>query len=310
MLQDRKLSLGSILRVFWPQVGVTWALTLLETLILVALPLLIGRSIDGLLNGVWDPFIALLIAMAILLAMSVGRRLYDTRAYGKIRVELGAAVVEKAKDQPVSTTNARLEMSRELVTFLEAEAPIVIMALIQVLVSLIILYSFHGLLAATAGAATLLALIIYGVSSGRFFQLNSDLNAQAEKQVSVLEGCVRKAIHAHLSALRRHEVRISDTEALVYGLIFMVLLAMLATNLWFAATQLSATPGEIFSIVTYSYEFIESAVMLPAALQSLTRISEITQRINALSAADAETDTRKDVEIETQSEPDTGNPNS
>ena len=282
MFQDKKLSLGSVLKVFWLQVGVTWTLTLFETFILVSLPLLIGRSIDGFLNGNWDPFLWLCGAMSVLLVTSVGRRLYDTRAYGRMRVELGAAVVEKAKKHPVSTTNARLDMSRELITFLETEAPIVLMALVQVIVSLAILYSFHGLLAATAGGATVLALVIYGTASGRFFRLNGDLNAQSEKQVSILESGVSEAIGAHLSALRRHEVRLSDTEAIVYGLIFFVLLSMLGTNLWFAATQLSATPGEIFSIVTYSYEFIESAVMLPAALQSLTRISEITQRINQL----------------------------
>nr|WP_070960841.1 ABC transporter six-transmembrane domain-containing protein [Hyphomonas sp. Mor2] len=286
MFDDKKLSIGSIMGVFWWQVGVTWALTLLETLILVTLPLLIGRSIDGLLQADPGPFYTLVAAMGFLVVLSVVRRLYDTRAYGRMRVELGKAVVDKAKNEAVSTTNARLNMSRELITFLEAEAPIVIMALLQVVVSLIVLFSFHGLLAATAGAATLMSLVIYGVASGRFFRLNGDLNTQSEKQVSVLDRGVRDAIAAHLSALRRHEVRLSDTEAIVYGLIFVVLLSMLSVNLWFAATQLAATPGEIFSIVTYSYEFIESAVMLPVALQSLTRISEITQRINNLNGAD------------------------
>ncbi|MEM6556545.1 MAG: ABC transporter six-transmembrane domain-containing protein [Pseudomonadota bacterium] len=283
MFADKKLSLTTIVRAFWLQVSVTWTLTLLETLILVTLPLLIGRSIDGLLNDTWGPFYWLASAILILLLTSVGRRLYDTRAYGRMRVELGVAVANKAEMGQVSTTNARLNMSRELIGFLETEAPIVIMALLQVIVSLAVLFSFHGLLAATAGGATLAALIIYGLSSKRFFRLNGDLNAQSEQQVAALESRLKDAIGAHLMALRRHEIRLSDTEAIVYGLIFAVLLSMLGTNLWFAATQLAATPGQIFSIVTYSYEFIESAVMLPAALQSLTRISEITQRINRLS---------------------------
>ena len=291
MFADKKLSLTSIIRVFWLQVSVTWALTLFETLILVTLPLLIGRSIDGPLNDTWTPFYWLATAMLVLLLTSIGRRLYDTRAYGRMRVELGAAVAAKAETGAVSTTNARLDMSRELISFLEAEAPIVIMALLQVIVSLVILFSFHGLLAATAGGATLAALMIYGLSSRRFFRLNGDLNAQSERQVAVLETGIKEAIGAHLMALRRHEVRLSDTEAIVYGLIFAVLLTMLGVNLWFAATQLAATPGQIFSIVTYSYEFIESAVMLPAALQSLTRISEITQRINRLSETSPEAET-------------------
>lgn len=282
MLDGKTLSLGSILKVFWPQVALTWALTLMETLLLVSLPLLIGFSIDGLLNQHWQPFYVLGITMALLVVISVGRRLFDTRAYGNMRVELGVAVVDKAQGAPVSKVNARLDMSRELITFLETEAPIVIMALLQVVVSLIILFSFHGWLAATAGTATIFALIIYWTASGRFFKLNGDLNSQAEQQVTALESGIRETIVLHLSNLRRHAVRISDTEAVVYGLIFVVLLSMLGINLWFSATQIAASPGQIFSIVTYSYEFIESAVMLPAALQSLTRISEITQRLNQL----------------------------
>ncbi len=288
MFDDRTLSLGSILKLFWLQVGLTWALTLIETLLLVSLPLLIGFSIDGLLNQDWQPFYLLGVTMVLLIVISVGRRLFDTRAYGKMRVELGVAVVDKAQGAPVSKINARLDMSRELITFLETEAPIVIMALLQVVVSLVILFSFHIVLAATAGTATILALIIYAAASGRFFKLNGDLNSQAEEQVSVLESGIRESILQHLSNLRRHAVRISDTEAIVYGLIFVVLLSMLGINLWFAATQIDASPGQIFSIVTYSYEFIESAVMLPAALQSLTRISEITQRLNSLAKPDEE----------------------
>ncbi|MEM6915931.1 MAG: ABC transporter six-transmembrane domain-containing protein, partial [Verrucomicrobiota bacterium] len=84
--------------------------------------------------------------------------------------------------------------------------------------------------------------------------------------------------------LRRHEVRLSDTESLVYGLVFLVLLSMLAFNLWFAAARSGFSAGEIFSIVTYSYEFLQSAVALPFALQTLTRLREITQRINEDSA--------------------------
>lgn len=56
---------------------------------------------------------------------------------------------------------------------------------------------------------------------------------------------------------------------------------MLAFNLWFAATQSGATAGQIFSVVTYSFEFVQSVVVLPMVLQSLARLSESTKRINA-----------------------------
>ncbi|MEM9669620.1 MAG: ABC transporter six-transmembrane domain-containing protein [Pseudomonadota bacterium] len=280
MLLDRRLSLRSIAKIYWRKIFITWSLTLFETILLVALPLLIGRSIDGLLNRDRTAFLTLIGAMGVLLIVGVARRAYDTRAYGSMRVALGEAVVGQARERPLSSITARLDMSRELIDFLEIEAPVVLTACVQVIAAIAILFSFHSILAVSAGGAGLLALVVYSVSSSRFFKLNQGLNEQTEKQVSVLINSKEDHIRDHLLSLRRFEVRLSDTEAIVYGLIFAVLLTMLGGNLWFAATQINASPGQVFSIVTYSYEFIESAVTLPAALQSLTRISEITNRIN------------------------------
>jgi len=281
MLIDQKLSLGSLVRTYWPQVLITWVLTLIETALLAALPLLIGYSIDGLLDGDASPFFWLVSVMGALLVLAVGRRVYDTRAYGSMRVKLGAALIKRVDAKPVSAVNARLGMSRELVDFLESEAPVIMTGSIQVIVAITILYSLHGVFAGAAGFATVAVLLIYAVSGKRFFVFNRALNQQVEEQVGVLQFGTTTAIRNHLWSLRRHEVKISDTEALVYGLIFAVLMLMLSFNLWFAATQTGVSPGQIFSIVTYSYEFLESAVVLPAALQSLTRVSEITQRINS-----------------------------
>ena len=274
------LSLSLLFRRFWYQVSLTWILTLVETVLLASLPLLIGWSIDGLMTDDWAAFFAFLTVMGALLLIAVVRRMYDTRVYGTMRVELGCSVVTKAQDAAVSKKTARLDMSRELVDFLENEAPLVLTAVVHVTVSIMVLASFHGILAATSMVAAVLGLGVYGLFGLSFFQINRDLNQQIEKQVQVLEGGVLAAIRLHLLSLRRHEVRLSDMEALVYGLIFAVLMAMLGFNLWLATVQIGASAGTIFTIVTYSFEFMESAVTLPIVLQSLTRILEITARIN------------------------------
>lgn len=277
---SERLSIGMLMRRFWGRITLTWGLTLIETALFALLPLLIGRSIDGLLGDDWTPFSYLMAALGALLIIATGRRIYDTRAYGTMRVELGKAQAERGKDDPVSVTNARVAMGREMVDFLEDTAPVSMTAFVQVLVSVGILLSFHNNLAIAAGGALVLMLAIYGVFSRRFFRLNGALNEVAERQVQTLEGRDPKSITKHFLGLRREEVRLSDTESLVYGLIFAVLLSMLAYNLWFAATQLGSTPGQIFSVVAYSQEFLQAAVQLPFALQSLTRLSEITERIN------------------------------
>ena len=88
--------------------------------------------------------------------------------------------------------------------------------------------------------------------------------------------------------LRRCEVRLSDTEAIMYGTIFALMFAFILTNLWFASTIDAVTAGMIFAILSYSWELVESGATLPAVLQQWTRLTEIRERINETSAATAE----------------------
>ncbi len=278
-LTDR-LSIGTLFRAFRGRIALTWALTLVETALFALMPLLIGWTIDGLLNDDWTAFFQLTAALLVLLVVATGRRVYDTRAYGTIRVELGKTQAIRGIDEPVSVTNARVMMGCELVDFLEDTAPTSMTALVQVVASVVVLMSFHGNLALAAGVALVVMLVIYGLFSRVFFKANEALNEVSEEQVSALETHNPRRIAAHFMRLRRQEVRLSDTESLVYGMIFVVLMTMLAYNLWFAATNLGASAGQIFSVVAYSQEFLQSAVQLPFALQTLTRLQEITERIN------------------------------
>jgi len=278
-LRDR-LSIATLFRAFWGKIAITWGLTLLETFLFALLPLLIGHAIDGLLQGNHEPFTTFVLTLGFVVIAATARRFYDTRAYGTMRVELSKALIQRSGERKVSVTNARALMGRELVDFLEIQAPESMTALIQVLVSVVLLFTFDAILALSAGLATLAIILIYSFAARRFFKVNQALNAQTEQQVSALESRDLRKVTLHFLRLRREEVRLSDTESIVYGLIFCALLTMLAFNLWFAATGTNTSPGSIFSIVTYSFEFVESAVALPVLLQSLTRLQEITQRIN------------------------------
>lgn len=281
MLNAHDLDILSLIRVFRGRVSITLAMILLETSLLAFVPLFMGFAIDGLLAGSWRELQHLASLMAALVAVSVFRRLYDTRAFGTIRVELGKAQVHRSSKLPVSALNARVAMGRELVDFLEHGLPDALSALVQLTIAIVVLYSFSAALAQAAGATVLFMALIYALFHGRFYRLNGALNNQVEKQVSVLERRSEKLTLAHLSSLRRLEVRLSDTEAVLYGGIFTVLLGFVLFNLWFAAQELTVSVGAVFSIISYSWDLVEGALALPITLQTLSRLSDITRRLNA-----------------------------
>ncbi len=280
MLKGEPLTIGTLLRAYRRPISLTWILTLAETTLTALVPLFIGFAIDGLLTQSLDDLYWLASVLAGLIAVSVSRRVYDTRVYGTIRVDLSHELAERTDNIPLSSQNARLGMSRELVDFLEQEAPALMNSVVQLAVSFGVLFMFHPVLSYAALGGAVLMIAIYGSFHGRFFRLNADHNQQTEQQVRVLATKSPQAILSHFTTLRRVEVKLSDTEAYVYGSIYSVLMGFLVFNLWFAATTLTVTVGTIFSIISYSWEFVESSLMLPTTLQGWSRLSEIMQRIN------------------------------
>lgn len=233
-------------------ISLTWLLMLCETALTALIPLLIGFAIDGLLDADTNALLQLTVVLAVLIAVSVIRRLYDTRVYGTIGVELGKALTERSAAMPVSTVNARLEMSRELVEFLEKEAPAVLASVIQLAVALVVLFAFHPFLFGATCAAAVLMIGFYALSHRRFYRLNAAYNQQTEQQVHILESANPQGILSHLHKIRRIGIRLSDTEAYVYGAIYTAMLGLILFNLWFAATNMEVTVGRIFSIISYS----------------------------------------------------------
>jgi hypothetical protein len=286
MLNNGPLTVLALLQAFRLRISFTSLLILIEVALTALVPLFIGFAIDGLLANDTDALFQLIAVLAVLIVVSVIRRAYDTRVFGTVRVEMGKTQAARAMNLPVSTLNAQLGMGRELVNFLEADLPLAMTSLVQLIISVIVLYIFDPMLALAGVSAVATMLAIYSRSHGRFYRLNGQLNQQTERQVGILETRKPQSLSTHLTRLRRIEVRISDTESIVYGAIFVVLLGLVVFNLWYATANLTITSGTIFSIVTYSWELVDAALAFPMALQSWSRLSEIMQRINHTAPSD------------------------
>ena len=260
-------------------------MVLIENTLLALIPLFTGRAIDALLarqsGALWE----IAGVMGALILVATGRRAYDTRAYGTMRVRFGAELVRRTNERPVSQVNARLNMSREMVDFLEAYVPELLTAVVQLIVSVVILWAFDARLGISAVVVLVALALLYAMFHKRFYKLNGDLNSQVEEQVTVLEKRQREPLLTHLLRLRHCEVRLSDADAILYGLVFAGMFAFVLTNLWLAATIPAITAGMIFAILSYSWQLVESGAALPMTMQQWSRLSEIRERLNETSSA-------------------------
>jgi ABC-type multidrug transport system fused ATPase/permease subunit len=275
-----QISIYSLLKNYFQKIVLTWLLVIIENILLALIPLLIGFAIDGLLEGDNSDLLNLAGVFLLLILFSVARRVYDTRAYSSIRVGLGIEVDNNHQEEAVSIRNARLEMSRELVDFLEEDLPELFTAVIQLIAAIIILVTIHFPLAYAAAVLMFTMALLYAGFHQYFYKLNGALNNQIEQQVSVLGKKLVGLLKNHLSKRRRLEIRLSDADAVLYGLLFLLISAFIVFNLSTTALIAGITAGTIFAVVSYSWEFSESAIELPMTMQKWTRLREISERLS------------------------------
>ncbi|NOI64692.1 ABC transporter six-transmembrane domain-containing protein [Vibrio sp. 99-8-1] len=281
MARYRKFGLLPIIKAYRSKIIITWAMIVIENILIASIPLVIGIAIDQLIEGNTETIGYFAFIMLLLIVISAGRRMYDTRAFGKIRVDLGSEVEKRFHSLSISVQNARIELSRELVDFLENELPELFTAIIQLVVGFVILISFKIELGIASLALIIGMMICYSFAHGIFYKLNANWNNQAEKQVNILNRKTNYQLIRHLNKLKLWEIKISDTEAIVYGVIFVLIALFMGYNLLESASIADPKPGVIFTIISYSWGFSEAGLALPVALQNMSRLWEISERLNS-----------------------------
>lgn len=254
-------------------------LVLFEAAAILLLPLVIGFAIDGLIDGhytgVWQ---LTAVGFGILISGSL-RRLYDTRLYSKIYVDISTKIAEKDKKSDTSTLNARVLMLKELVEFFENSFPELIVSLIGLVGTVAILYALDFQIFLGCLAALLLIIIVFALSSKRTTNLNHHFNNTLEKQVEAIENRHKKPIRGFMTDLMRWNIKLSDLETLIFGIIWLGMTALIVFSVVEATGDGTLKAGAVMSIVMYVFQFAEGTGMLPLYYQQYLRLQEISSRL-------------------------------
>lgn len=275
--------LGGLGRRHRLRLGFTYALTLVENLLDVLYPFLTGLAIDAVLAGRWTGVAPLLGAWLLHLGVGLFRHVYDTRVFTLVYADLAGGLVERQRAQGADAAHlaARVALSREMVDFLQADLPALTAHAVHFAGALIMLC----LLAPWVGAMALVALLPIALVTRRFgrlsLRLNAALNDRLEREVALIARAPDRAVRRHFAhRLRFWRVRISDAEAVAWGGIEVIQIALtLATLAVLAGTAEAATAGAIFAVLSYIWTYGEALGELPGVVQTLGRLKDIAARL-------------------------------
>ena len=259
--------------------ALTLLLILAEAGIMLLFPLFIGKAIDGVIHdsrlGVFE-----LGGLGLaLLIIGVGRRVFDSRFYGKIYEAMGVRLVTQIKDDQPSVKTARLGMMREFFEFLENELPELINNIIGLVGVVFILFSLNIKVFYGSLTVTIIIFLVYWLTSKKTTGYNEAYNNEMERQVDVLAENDRNALKKHLKNMVKWNIKLSDLEAFNFSVSWVVALSFLVVAIIVSIDDGVAQYGALFALVMYVFQYIENVLSLPLFYQNWLRLQEIMDRL-------------------------------
>jgi ABC-type multidrug transport system fused ATPase/permease subunit len=259
----------------------TYALFNLENLLRLAQPLVLGLAINGLLKFSYGGLLLLIIQHLSHLLLSSGRRMYDTRAFTSIYTDLATRLVleQRGREVDVSRVTARSALSREYVAFFERDVPVVFGSLYSLVGALGMLCLYDVLVAPLCLVLLIPAFLLNRAYGRKTLLFNGHLNDQWEREVTVISRGQAAEVRGHYSALAHWHVRLSDWEALNFGVMEFFVLGLMAVSLVRFCAAPDASVGDIFAVFRYVLMFIAGLDSLPMLVYQLGRLRDISRRM-------------------------------
>ncbi len=280
----------AIVKRYWYLISATVALLLFEVILDVLQPWIMGLAIDGLIARDYGPLWTLIGVSLLALLIAFARRLFDTRAYGRIYREVALDVVSKdhAADRPVTQITARVGFVSEFTDFFEEMLPAALVSIVSLIGAVIMLSILSPVLAGATVGVTLCVGALFFFSRKRLTFLNGQLNNTMESKVSVLSQ--RDVLQARglFQSIVRWRIALSDLEARNFGLVFLFTIILMALAVWVLVVHESRTEGQVFAGLTYILQFTQAVVVLPFTYQHFVRTQEISTRLNEAPEAEGE----------------------
>ena len=300
-------TIRNLIRRYKLKLTLTYGLFSLEMLGSLMRPFFLGLAINDLIAGTYKGLIILSLVHLAWLVIGTIRHMYDTRTYSAIYTSLVIRFLSKRRhDSDISKLSAHSTLSRELVDFLESDLPYVIEAFYNIVGSLILLMVYDRQVVLICLAILIPVMIISYFYGKKLQVLNKLKNDELEKQVSVIAMGNERSIKRHYSKLRHWQIKISDREAINFGIMEILVLLVIGGTLLVSSNLFGTTmlAGNLIGIYNYILKFVSGLDTIPYTVQRISSLNDIAHRIelHSMDMPEQTNDTNSGAPLYSQSE--------
>lgn len=268
----------------------TYLLFSLEMIGTLLRPFFLGLAVNDLLKNSFQGLIYLCLVHFIWIIVGMIRHRFDTRTYSAIYTSIVTRFLSrKFKKENISKLSAHSTLAREFVDFLEFDLVYVVEAAYNLLGAIVMLYFYDKQVVAICLFFLVPVAIISYFYGKKMRQLNQYKNDELEQQVNIISSGNPLSIRRHYTALRKWQIKISDQEAINFGMMEMVVMIVIGASLLVTdkVPGHAIQAGDLIGIYAYILKFVSGLDTIPYSVQRITSLSDITRRL-ALEESDFE----------------------
>lgn len=252
---------------------------LLTELSILSQPFLLGKSIDGLIDG--DFFWLVLLTVSYFLSnfFVYKRMIFDTKVYTKIYNNI---VFNFLKNSDVDTSKkiARTDMANEIVFVLDGYVHYYVATLVTIFGSIFFIYTSNWIVGSVISFSLICIIFAVTLLYKKIKQSVNVRNNHYENKIKAIENGYKSST-SFFNRKRRLDIYESTLQGknwFLVGLIKNVFLVLSIVLL--VTTTKNITIGSVLTVYSYVNNFLISMLSIPIAAEMYSRLSDILKRIN------------------------------
>ena len=252
---------------------------LLSELSILSTPFILGKSIDGLINGNWYWVILLAVLYFLWNLFNYKRMVYDTKVYTTIYNNIALKFLKK-NNVNVSTKVARTDMAHEIVNVLEGYVHYYIATLVTIIGSIIFIFSENWKVGILISFAIIFIISAVFILYKKIKQGINIFNNHYEKKTKAIESGYassesffyrRRNIEICQSTIQGKNWFLINTIKYIFLILSIILLITTSKNI---------TIGSVITVYSYVNNFLISLLSAPVAIDMFLRINDVLKRLD------------------------------
>ncbi len=272
------------------------SLVIIEKLAWIIEPTVFGRLLDALI-AVFGSKQQVSYALPLILWIGVFatnsgagavRRFFDEKIYLRMFSNIAVRVAETSREKGLDMPKiaARVELTREYITFLKRRVPDIIEQFFDLGGTIIALSFYDKRIAITCSFIAVPLLLMNRLYKKRVIQFEKELHDMREDVFHIFSKKDAKEIRHYYDRMAGPQTKIANWGAFNFGILRTFLVGIFLLVLYIAVDLDDFTTGKMYSIVAYLWTFVTSTEYLPDLMESYSSIKDIQERVRSENPAE------------------------